>query len=61
MRRIDQVVTRTMQFENVLDYHFDLQINVIDVYISRLRSKIKKGFDKPILHTIRGAGYMFKE
>ena len=55
-----QVVTRTMLLENVWDYHFDPQTNVIDVHVSRLRSKIEKGFDKPILHTIRGAGYMLK-
>ena len=60
MRHAGQVVTRTMLLENVWDYHFDPQTNVIDVHVSRLRSKIEKGFDKPILHTIRGAGYMLK-
>ncbi|MFN4272119.1 MAG: response regulator transcription factor [Aliihoeflea sp.] len=60
MRHAGQVVTRTMLLENVWDYHFDPQTNVIDVHISRLRSKIEKGFDKPVLHTIRGAGYMLK-
>ncbi|WP_068317104.1 response regulator transcription factor [Polycladidibacter hongkongensis] len=57
MRHAGQVVTRTMLLENVWDYHFDPQTNVIDVHISRLRGKIDKGFDKPLLHTIRGAGY----
>jgi two-component system OmpR family response regulator len=57
MRHPDQVVTRTMLLENVWDYHFDPQTNVIDVHISRLRQKIDKGFDKPLLHTVRGAGY----
>ncbi|MGI9301250.1 MAG: response regulator transcription factor [Gammaproteobacteria bacterium] len=57
MRHAGQVVTRTMLLENVWDYHFDPQTNVIDVQISRLRSKIDKGFDKPLLHTVRGAGY----
>ena len=52
-----QVVTRTMLLENVWDYHFDPQTNVIDVHVSRLRSKIDKGFDRPMLQTIRGAGY----
>ena len=60
MRHGGQVVTRTMLLENVWDYHFDPQTNVIDVHISRLRSKIEKGFDSAILHTIRGAGYMLK-
>jgi len=60
MRHSGQVVTRTMLLENVWDYHFDPQTNVIDVHISRLRSKIEKGFDKPLLHTIRGAGYVLK-
>ena len=57
MRHEGQVVTRTMLLENVWDYHFDPQTNVIDVHISRLRGKIDKGFDKPLLHTVRGAGY----
>ncbi|NMG38994.1 response regulator [Chelativorans sp. ZYF759] len=60
MRHAGQVVTRTMLLENVWDYHFDPQTNVIDVHISRLRSKIEKGYDKPVLHTVRGAGYMLK-
>jgi two-component system OmpR family response regulator len=57
MRHTGQVVTRTMLLEGVWDYHFDPQTNVIDVHISRLRSKIDKGFDRPLLHTVRGAGY----
>jgi len=57
MRHSGQVVTRTMLLENVWEYHFDPQTNVIDVHISRLRSKIDKDFDKPLLKTIRGAGY----
>jgi two-component system OmpR family response regulator len=61
MRHADQVVTRTMLLENVWDYHFDPQTNVIDVHISRLRSKIDKGFERPLLHTIRGAGYMIRD
>ncbi|MGI6851577.1 response regulator transcription factor [Mesorhizobium sp. 1B3] len=60
MRHAGQVVTRTMLLENVWDYHFDPQTNVIDVHVSRLRSKIEKGFDSAILHTVRGAGYMLK-
>ncbi|MDX2264619.1 MAG: response regulator transcription factor [Hyphomicrobiales bacterium] len=58
MKHAGQVVTRTMLLENVWDYHFDPQTNVIDVHISRLRAKIDKQYDTPLLHTIRGAGYM---
>ena len=57
MRHADEVVTRTMLLENVWDYHFDPQTNVIDVHISRLRSKIDRDFTPPLLHTVRGAGY----
>ncbi len=60
MKHAGQVVTRTMLLENVWDYHFDPQTNVIDVHISRLRSKVDKGFTQPLLHTIRGAGYMIR-
>ncbi|RFC68741.1 MULTISPECIES: response regulator transcription factor [Mesorhizobium] len=60
MRHSGQVVTRTMLLENVWDYHFDPQTNVIDVHVSRLRGKIEKGFEKPLLHTVRGSGYMLK-
>lgn len=60
MRHAGQVVTRTMLLENVWDYHFDPQTNVIDVHVSRLRSKIDKGFAKPLLQTVRGAGYMIR-
>jgi two-component system OmpR family response regulator len=61
LRHAGQVVTRTMLLENVWDYHFDPQTNVIDVHVSRLRSKIDKGFDRPLLHTVRGAGYMIRD
>src|SRR5262249_59827658 len=61
MKNAGQVVTRTMLLENVWDYHFDPQTNVIDVHISRLRSKIDKGFDTPLLHTVRGAGYTIRD
>ncbi|MCF6220937.1 MAG: response regulator transcription factor [Robiginitomaculum sp.] len=57
MRHAGKVVTRTMLLEKVWDYHFDPQTNVIDVHISRLRAKIDKEFDAPMLHTVRGAGY----
>jgi two-component system, OmpR family, response regulator len=61
VRNKGQLVTRTMLLEAVWDYHFDPQTNMIDVHISRLRSKIDKGFDKPLLKTIRGSGYMLDE
>jgi len=59
-RNAGHVVTRTMLLEQVWDYHFDPQTNVIDVHISRLRQKIDKGYAKPMLHTVRGAGYCLK-
>jgi two-component system OmpR family response regulator len=61
MKHAGQVVTRTMLLENVWDYHFDPQTNVIDVHVSRLRGKIDKGFEHPMIHTIRGAGYMVRD
>jgi two-component system, OmpR family, response regulator len=60
MRHAGQVVTRTMLLENVWDYHFDPQTNVIDVHVSRLRHKIDRGFDHTLLQTIRGAGYSLR-
>jgi len=57
MRHAGQVVTRTMLLEQVWGYHFDPQTNVIDVHISRLRQKIDRDFDQPLLSTVRGAGY----
>jgi len=61
MRNAGKVVTRTMLLEEVWDYHFDPQTNVIDVHVSRLRSKIDKEFGEPLLHTVRGAGYMLRD
>ena len=60
MRHAGQVVTRTMLLERVWDYHFDPQTNVIDVHISRLRRKIDRDFPHPLLHTVRGMGYMLR-
>jgi two-component system, OmpR family, response regulator len=57
MRHADQVVTRTMLLENVWDYHFDPQTNLIDVHISKLRQKIDADFERPLLRTVRNAGY----
>jgi two-component system OmpR family response regulator len=60
MRHAGQSVTRTMLLEKVWEYHFDPQTNVIDVHVSRLRQKLDKGFDKPLIHTVRNAGYMIR-
>lgn len=60
MRHAGQVVTRTMLLEGVWDYHFDPQTNVIDVHVSRLRQKVDKPFDGPLIHTVRNAGYMLR-
>jgi len=60
MRHAGQVVTRTMLLEHVWDYNFDPQTNVIDVHVSRLRGKIDKEFEQPLLHTVRGAGYVLR-
>ncbi|MBN9061293.1 MAG: DNA-binding response regulator [Rhizobiales bacterium 65-9] len=61
MQHAGQVVTRTMLLEGVWDYHFDPQTNVIDVHVSRLRAKIDRGADRPLLQTVRGAGYMIRD
>lgn len=60
-RNAGKVVTRTMLLEQVWDYHFDPGTNVIDVHVSRLRRKLEEGFDRPLLHTVRGAGYMLAD
>lgn len=60
MRNAGQVVTRTMLLENVWDLFFDPQTNVVDVHISRLRYKIDKYFTPPMLHTVRGSGYILR-
>ena len=61
MRRPGQVATRTMLLENVWNLHFDPQTNIVDVHMSRLRNAVDKGFAKPLIHTVRGAGYVLKE
>jgi len=60
MRRAGQVVTRTMLLEGVWDLHFDPQSNLIDVHISRLRQAIDRGSDNPLIHTVRGSGYVLR-
>jgi two-component system OmpR family response regulator len=61
MKNAGTVVTRTMLLEKVWDYHFDPQTNVIDVHMSQLRAKIDKGFERPLLHTVRGSGYVMRD
>ena len=61
MTHARQVVTRTMLLESVWDYHFDPQTNVIDVQISRLRQKVDSGFTLPLIHTVRGVGYLLSD
>jgi two-component system, OmpR family, response regulator len=61
MKHAGQVVTRTMLLEGVWDYHFDPQTNVIDVHVSRLRGKIDKGAERPLIQTVRGAGYVIRD
>lgn len=61
LRHKGQIVTRTMLLEKVWDYNFDPQTNVIDVHVSRLRSKVDKGFEKDLIKTIRGAGYTIED
>jgi two-component system OmpR family response regulator len=60
MRRAGQVVTRTMLLEGVWDLHFDPQSNLIDVHISRLRQAVDRGSERPLIHTIRGSGYVLR-
>ncbi len=60
MKHAGQVVTRTMLLENVWDYHFDPQTNVIDVHVSRLRQALDRGGAKPLIHTVRGSGYVLE-
>ena len=61
MRRAGQVVTCTMLLEAIWNLHFDPQTNVIDVHVSRLRAAVDRNFDRPLLHTVRGAGYMIRD
>jgi two-component system OmpR family response regulator len=59
-RNAGRVVTRSMLLENVWDYHFDPQTNIIDQHVSRLRQKVDRGFEIPLLHTVRGTGYILR-
>ena len=61
MRNPNRILTRTLIAEHVWDYHFDPSTNVVDVYVNYLRKKIDQGFEKKLIHTIRGSGYMIKD
>jgi|UniRef100_A0A7V3E871 heavy metal response regulator len=61
MRNKNRVVSRTKISEHIYEFHFDPETNVIDVYINKLRNKVDKGFEKPIIHTVRGVGYLIKD
>lgn len=58
IRHVGQTVTRTMLLEALWNYDFDTRTNIIDAHVSRLRAKIDRGFDTPLLHTLRGVGYV---
>ena len=60
MRHAGEVVTRTMLLEHVWDFHFDPHTNVVETHVSRLRAKIDKPFETPLIHTVRGAGYLLR-
>jgi two-component system OmpR family response regulator len=60
MRHTGRVVTRTMLLENVWEFHFDPQTTVVETHVSRLRSKIDRGFGEELVHTVRGAGYTLR-
>ncbi|MCK5153034.1 MAG: response regulator transcription factor [Spirochaetales bacterium] len=61
MRNQERVLSKTLIMENIWDYNFDPQTNIVDVVVSRLRSKIDKDFNKKLLHTVRGVGYVLKK
>ena len=61
MRNVSRVLTRTIISEHIWNYNFDTGTNVVDVYINHLRSKIDDGFEKKLLHTVRGVGYVMKD
>jgi two-component system, OmpR family, copper resistance phosphate regulon response regulator CusR len=61
MRHPGQIITRTMIFEKIFDYHFDTSTNVVDVHVSHLRNKIDKDFEPKLLHTVKGVGYVLED
>jgi len=61
MKNANKVISRTKLIEHVYDYHFDTETNIIDVYINKVRSKVDNEFDKQLIYTIRGVGYIIKD
>ena len=61
MRNVNRVLTRTLISEHIWNYNFDTGTNVVDVYINHLRTKVDEGFEKKLLHTVRGVGYVLKD
>lgn len=61
MRNAGRLVTRTMLLENVWDFHFDPKTNIVETHVSRLRSKVDRGFDTDLIQTVRGSGYLLRE
>jgi len=61
LRNKERVLSRTIIAEHIWDYHFDTGTNLIDVYINHLRNKVDTGFDRKLIHTVRGVGYVLKE
>jgi heavy metal response regulator len=61
MRNVNRVLTRTLLSEHIWNYNFDTGTNVVDVYVNHLRSKIDDGFEKKLLFTVRGVGYVLKD
>jgi len=60
MRNANRIVSKSMIMEHVWDYNFDPHTNVVEARVCRLRDKVDKGFDAPLIHTIRGVGYVLK-
>jgi two-component system OmpR family response regulator len=60
MKNVNKVVSRTRLIEHVYDYHFDTETNIIDVYINKVRTKVDNDFDRQLIYTIRGIGYIIK-
>jgi two-component system, OmpR family, response regulator len=61
MRNSDRPVTKSLIIEHVWNIHFDSVSNVVEVHINALRNKIDRGFDRPLIHTIRGVGYVLTD
>ena len=60
MHNPNRPLTKTLILERIWDYNFDPQTNIVDVLVCRLRNKLDAGFDKKLIHTLRGVGYVFR-